>query len=239
MPENPYKIVNKQYFEILSSKKSNISLNYVPLIHGVLDTPLYLEKIIKLYNPVALKVHGFGSGFRPDEFNPELIEVLKKYKIPLIIHTSVYNYNYGYGAETRKWRNDCHPLKWAMFLLNNNLSGILNHGACLNKDTFNLVNKTNNIKIGIGPDLDISRDFFKVDYDKDKYYKDTYLQVLHDCVDPNNLLFDLDYNWNKNEETGKQDLNQVKRISSVWKDNELDKIFEENAISVFKRLNKK
>jgi hypothetical protein len=161
--------------------------------------------------------------------------VIKQKNIPLIIHTSVYNYDYGYGASTKYFRNECHPYKWAKFLIDNKLRGVLNHGACLNQDTIELVKNNPNLVIGIGPDLDISKDYFKVDYDKDKYLKSNYLKLLKKMISSNKLLFDIDFNWNM--DGNKYDVNQIERISSVWADYEIDNILYNNALSFFELEN--
>lgn len=126
---NPYLEVNYHLLNIVKkAEQVYTKLFFVPLVHGKLDTPEYLEKLLTNLDIPAVKMHGFGSGFAPRDVTPELIELLQKFDLPIIIHTSVYNYNYGYGYETKFWRNECHPLKWAEFLVKNNLKGVLNHG---------------------------------------------------------------------------------------------------------------
>ena len=229
--KNPYCDVNYIYFNELK-KNTEIDLRFIPLLHATLDEADYLEKMLNDIKPPAIKIHNFASGFSIENINMELMEVIKHNNIPLIIHTSVYNYDYGYGASTRFFRNECHPYKWAKFLIDNNLKGVLNHGACLNLDAINLVNNNENLMIGIGPDLDISKDFFKVDINKEAYFKSSYLKFLKQMVSANKLLFDIDFNWNINDDI--YDIEQIKRYKSIWKNSELEDILYKNAINFFK-----
>lgn len=228
---NPYKSVNYYYYNEVCKNNSNIDITFIPLIHGVLDEAYYLEKILLDMKPPAVKMHGFGSGFSPDEINCDVISILKSHNIPIILHTSVYNYDYGYGADTRFWRNECHPLRWARFLVNNGLKGVLNHGACLNQEAISIVNSSDNIMIGIGPDLDISQDYFKVDVDKDSYYNLGYLNILKEQVPSEKLLFDVDFNWNNDGNL--LDYDQINRLSTIWGYKDMENILSKNAINFF------
>lgn len=234
---NPYEYVNYYYYNEICNVKTNVCLNFIPLIHGVLDTADYLEKMLLDINPYAVKMHGFGSGFSPEEINDDVISILKHFDIPIILHTSVYNYSYGYGADTRFWRNECHPFRWSRFLINNNLKGVLNHGACLNQEAILLVNSSDNIMIGIGPDLDISKDYFKVDLDKEAYFNLGYLNILKERVSSEKLLFDIDFNWNNNGDL--LDYSQVHRLSTIWNNDDMENILSKNAINFFKIDNPK
>lgn len=233
--KNPYKQVNLKYFDLIKNNNSNIRLEYIPLVHGVLDTPDYLYELLDNIKPKAIKMHGFASGFSPEEIKPEICEILRYFDLPIILHTSVYNYNYGYGYDTKYWRNECHPNRWVKFLKANNLKGVLNHGACLNDDSLLEVNRNDNLMIGIGPDLDISRDFFKVDIDKKTYNNIGYLKLLKKKVLTCKLLFDVDFNWNI--DNGQLDYLQIERFSKIWNESELDSILYGNAIKYYK-LNK-
>lgn len=230
---NPYKNVNEYYYNLIKDTKTSTNIRFVPLIHGVLDEPSYVEDFIKVTNPVALKFHGFSSGFFKDDVNPELVEVIKYYDVPIILHTSVYNYDDGYGLDTKFWRNKCSPDAWLTFLLENELKGILNHGACLDEKTINLVNKSDNIMIGIGPDLDISLDPYKVLTPKKEYLTLGYLNILKTLVNPEKLVFDLDFNWNT-DNFGNIDYGSVNRVINTWSYSDSEKILYENAKHFYK-----
>lgn len=233
---NPYERINNFIYNKYAFMHKNLDVYFAPLLHGVLDTPEQLEKQLIKNRVVAVKIHGFASGFTVEDMNPELIEVLQYFQLPIIIHTSIYNYNYGYGYETKYWRNLDHPLRWANFLIDNNLNGVLNHGACLNEETIKMVNKYDNLKIGIGPDLDINNDYFKVDIPKERYEKISYLKELKKKVSADKLVFDIDYNWNVNPNCKNIDCDAVNRIKSVWSEADQDKILSSNAKSFFTRI---
>lgn len=233
--KNPYENINFYYYNQILNTKTNTIIHFVPLIHGVLDDSYYVENLIKTMNPIAVKFHGFASGFFCDDVKSDIIDILRFYEMPIILHTSVYNYNYGYGADTKYFRNKCSPSSWLSFLEKNNLKGVLNHGACLDEEVINKVNKNDNIMIGIGPDLDISLDYYKVLTKKDTFLNKGYLNLLKEKADINKLVFDVDYNWNVNE-LGKIDNDFYDRISRVFKDSEMDKIFYDNALSFYKKI---
>ena len=96
-------------------------------------------------------------------------------------------------------------------------------------------NKNDKLMIGIGPDLDISRDYFKVDVDKEKYNKIGYLKLLKKKVLASKILFDVDFNWNV--DNNKLDYSQIERMSQIWSESELDSILYDNAFKYYK-LNK-
>lgn len=238
--KNPYEKVNFcQYYELQSVSKQDVELFFIPLIHGSLDKVDYLESLLSMDDIIAVKMHGFGSGFSPKDITKDVIEVVKANNVPIIIHTSVYNYDYGYGADTKYWRNESHPLKWIKFLLENNLPGVINHGACLNYEAIQLINENDKIMMGIGPDLDINSDYFKVDIDCELYKTVDYLKHIKSLVKYNKLLFDIDYNWNVNPEDGKIDYNPILRIRDNWNEEEFNSLTYNNALSFFPKLKKK
>ncbi len=234
---NPYINVNKYYYDLIQNTNMSTNIFFVPLVHGCLDSPEVIEKMIKKINPIAVKFHGFSGGFFAEDINLELAEILRFYDVPIIIHTSVYNYNDGYGVETKFWRNKCNPKSWADFLIKNKLKGTLNHGACLDDEVIKLVNKSDNIMIGIGPDLDISNDPYKVSVCKESFLSEGYLKILKKRVDPKKLLFDVDYNWNI-DLNGNFDNFSIQRISSTWSYRDCEDIFCDNAKRFYKIGNK-
>lgn len=232
---NPYKKINEYYYNKICSTKTCTNIYFIPLIHGILDDAYYVEDLIKSTNPKAVKFHGFSSGFFSNDVKPEIIDILRSYDIPIILHTSVYSYDYGYGADTKYYRNECSPKKWLDFLLKNELKGVLNHGACLDEEVIKVVNSSDNIMVGIGPDLDISMDYFKVLTPKERYLKEGYLNILRNLIDTNKIIFDVDYNWNV-DGSGNIDCNFFDRIESVFSDSECENIFYKNAFTFYKGL---
>ena len=237
--QNPYEVVNNQIYDKIISQNSDIDIYFAPLIHGKLDNPDYLINLLNNKKVVAVKIHGFASGFSIEDIKPEIIEVLKEIDLPLIIHTSVYNYDYGYGKDTKYWRNLDHPIRWANFLLEHNLTGVLNHGVALNEDTIQLVNKYDNLLVGLGPDLNLNSDYLKVDMPKDKYKNISYLKEIKKKISSDKVIFDIDYNWNLIPQTNQVDIQAVERVIEVWGNNDADKILSENAFETYTRIRRK
>lgn len=233
--KNPYEVVNNQIYNEIVSQDSNIDIYFAPLLHGKLDNPDYLTNLLNNKKVVAIKIHGFASGFSIEDIKPEVIEVLKKIDLPLIIHTSVYNYGYGYGKDTKYWINLDHPIRWAKFLLDYKLTGVLNHGVALNEETIELVNKNDNLMIGIGPDLDLNNDYFKLDIPQSKAKKVEYLKELKKKVSADKMIFDIDYNWNV-DSNNVIDLEAVNRVLETWNYGDADKILSQNAERIFTKI---
>lgn len=94
------------------------------------------------------------------------------------------------------------------------------------------VNKSEKIMVGLGPDLDISKDFFKVDIPKDEYLKIEYLKYLRKKLISTKILFDIDYNWNV-DKNNNIDNNSIQRVSETWSGNDLNNILYKNALNFF------
>lgn len=230
---NPYEEINKLYYEKLQKYNSKTKVKFVPLVHGKLDNPYYLENMIRETKPVAIKFHSFSGGFFADDVKRDIIDVIKFYNIPIIIHTSVYKYNDGYGVDTKYFRNKCSPKNWYEFLKANGLKGVLNHGACLDEEVIKQVNSNKNIMVGIGPDYDIARDPYKVLAAKELHLNVGYLNLLKRMIDPEKLLFDVDYNWNSGN-NNELDNDSIKRIRKTWNYLDSENILGKNAKAFYK-----
>ena len=230
---NPYEEINKFYYEKLQKYNSKTKVKFIPLVHGKLDNPYYLENMIRKTKPLAIKFHGFSGGFFADDINGNIVDIIKFYDIPIIIHTSVYKYNDGYGVDTKYFRNKCSPKNWYNFLKSNNLKGVLNHGACLDEEIIKKVNSNKNIMIGIGPDYDIASDPYKVLTEKKLYLDVGYLNLLKNMIDPEKLLFDVDYNWNFGNDN-ELDNDSIKRIRKTWNYLDSENILGKNAKAFYR-----
>lgn len=224
---NPYKEINEHIFNKIKLSKSGLRIEFIPMIHPIIDTCDYLEYIKDKYKPLALKIHGIGGGYGPGSISNETIKVLKKLDLPLIIHTD-YSNNSNDGIDYL--RNINTPYKWAEFILKHELKGYLTHGCRLDSKTFNLVNKNDNLVIGIGPDIKINNERFRwVENCNNKEY----LEIIRDQLDHNKILFDLDYSWNVIDKDKNIDNSAVNRISSFFPKKEKEKILSRNAIKFF------
>lgn len=83
--KNPYKYINYYYYQQCKNVKE-MNINFIPLIHPILDELQYVEELIKKIKPIAIKLHGIGSGIAPKDIPQEFIELLKKYNLPVITH---------------------------------------------------------------------------------------------------------------------------------------------------------
>lgn len=234
--ENPYLEVNYQlYHQIKEINDTNINLFFIPMIHPIMDDINYITELIELTDPLAIKIHGIASGVGPNDISDDLIQLLKSKDLPLIVHTDCDN---GLGSISMQYiRNINTAFEWANFFIKNNLRGVLNHGASLDERVFNLVNKYSEyLKIAVGPDLvackDDNRLFITCNSDSHVYY-----QILKDYVDYKNLLFDIDYNWNRINTTD-DDYSIVDRVVDIWGDNS-DYILGTNALTFLPQMEKK
>ena len=221
--ENPYKYLN--YYLYRQCKDENeININFIPIIHPVLDTPEYIEELITHIEPVAIKIHGIGSGVIPSNISSQLITILKKYQLPIIVHTeydSRERTNYNEGKKYIKESN--HPRLWAKFLIDNGIKGILTHGVGLDYETIEMIKGNKNILVGLGPDFLLEHQGYRL---SDLKGKRSYLETLKNEMPVDQIVFDVDYNWNKGSTNDELDEGTIERVKKVWtSEEEQEKIF--------------
>lgn len=233
---NPFQTINYALFNVIKEKQNDdIKLFFVPALHPILDDVYELEKLINDTDPVALKIHGIGSGVGPEDVPKELIDIIKKYELPLILHTDRDNGK----TKDRSMifiRNINDSEKWANFLINNEIKGTLNHGASLNKNTFDIVNKHDFVKVAIGPDLVSCLDENRLEKECKKNYR-IYLKELRNSLDIKKIIYDADYNWNV---LGGDDYYSVDRVKEIFTNlEEQDNVLHNNIIEHYPKLVKK
>lgn len=222
--ENPYLLANNLLeSEISKVNKGSIRLHFVPLVHPIFDTIEYLDSLLK-QKPVAIKLHGISSAFSPYDIGNNFWNIVRKYNIPIIVHTDYDNT----GSETPlvKLRNLNQPLDWIKVFKINNVKALLTHGVRLCPESAKIVNQSNNFVVGIGPDSLIA-------HEKERLYSDgIYLDELFSMINIDKLVFDIDYPWNiKNDSL---DFNSVKRIKNLSiSESDLDRVLFENSASFF------
>lgn len=226
---NPYQSINLQlYQKIAEYGESDVKLHFVPLIHPCLDTTEYIEMIIKTYNPVALKIHGIGAVIFPELISNDFCEVVRKYDIPLIIHTDIDRNQE--DSPSKEIRNLNTPLSWLKFLEANNIRAYLAHGAKLCKESCEIINKSENFVVGLGPDrwLSYHPNFLAVDK--------PYLPTLFSAIDTSKICFDLDYPYNVQDEFSMvQDWDSLGRLLALGlTEEDYEKVFCDNARKFFK-----
>lgn len=215
-------INNNIYAEI--EKNNDNSFSFVPMVSPIYTSAKKLEEYIELYNPLALKIHMKSDNSNPDLISNDWIRIIKKYDLPLIVHT---DYSKGNKSNKEILKNLNSSLKWMVFFQRNDIKGYLTHGARLNRFVLDNINKSSNILIGIGPDLLLENYSFKCVESKGKY-----LKTLYDNVDPNKLAFDIDFNWNIGLD-GSLDSKSIERLEKYWNSEQLKKILYENSKKLF------
>ena len=225
---NPFMDINYQLSELIQNYSSEeLQLLFAPVYHPILDDNQEFIELINKTNPVAIKIHGIGSGIGPKDINKESIEMFKDFQLPLIVHTDC---DFGAGSASMQYvRNINRGILWAKFFENNQIKGILNHGATLDKEVFEIVNNSKYLKIALGPDKVACLDNNRLYIDCLKDYRN-YLMYLKQHLKTSKIVYDSDYNWNfiKGEDT---DYKSVERVIEVFQDEfDIYKILAENLI---------
>ncbi len=216
--KNPYEQINNILYNEISSYKNLI---YVPYIHTALDETNYLQELYEKMQPVALKVHGIGSRTTVEDFNPQIIKFLKKYDVPLIIHTDYVIEEK--NSELKRLRLGNMAIKWAEFLIKNDIRGTLNHGCSYDKKAFEIVNNSKLIRVGLGPDIIVKNNPNRlVDNINGNYLSD-----IQNYLDIDKIVFDIDYNWNT--EDYNDDYQIIERYKTSFEKKKLKKVLGKNA----------
>lgn len=229
---NPYSKINDHFRSIVENYYGDKKLFFIPMIHPILDTSEYLYNYYELHKPMALKIHGVGLGIIPSRISQEMINTLKNLNIPLILHV-----DYEVPPENYVKEQNTADI-WAEWIASNQLKGCIAHGGRLQKNTLNIVNSYDNLYLGIAPIRRISQNkkrlacLEKIDDEYD------YLRFLKKNVDNKKILFDLDFNWNKDLITKKDCFDSTKIVKDVFCDN-YDDIFSNNSIRLFSQLKNK
>ena len=211
--KNPFSEMNYKLNELLKEKSSvALQLLFVPTFHPILDEIEQFEKMLVITDPVAIKIHGIGSGVGPNDISQDYIELIKKYELPVIVHVDC---DFGKGSQSMQYvRNINRAILWAKFFERNKIKGILNHGASLDLDTFELVNNSDYLKIALGPDKIACIDNNRLFFDCQSDYKE-YLRFLKKHLDTSKILYDADYNWNRMEGQ-EDDYESVERVKEIF-----------------------
>ena len=234
--ENPFLELNYNLYNMLEEKnKQSKKLIFVPTFHPIMDNISKLEELIEITDPVALKIHGIGSGIGPDDISKNYISLIKRYDLPLILHTDHD------GGQTRDLsmqyiRNINESKKWAEFLIKNEIRGTLNHGSSLNLETFKLVNSSELIKIALGPDKVACLDKNRLYIDCLSNYK-KYLEYLKNYLDIDKIIYDADFNWNSLNGDDYSSVDRVKEVFNI--ETSQRKIFCDNILKHYPKLIKK
>ena len=229
---NPFLELNYKLNDLLIQKSNDkLKLKCIPMFHPILDDIKLFEQMINDIDPVALKIHGIGSGVMSDDISQEFIRIIKKYELPLILHTDC-DLGDNLDRSMIYVRNINNAKKWTEFLIQNEIFGTLNHGANLDLSTFDIVNNTPFVKVALGPDNVSCIDSNRLYIDCNGDYK-KYLKILRDFLDVSKIIYDADFNWNKDG-----DCDSVSRIMELFSMDELDYIFSQNILNHYPKLKK-
>jgi len=231
MNKNPYKYIN-YYFHNECRKVNDIHIDFVPLIHPVLDNEDYIQELVRNTKPVALKIHGIGSGVEPTTIPESFINILKKLDLPIIIHAEYDNRkktNYDVGKKYIKDAN--HPVLWARFFVDNDLKGLITHGGGIDLETIKLIRGNKKIMLGIGPDFLLEQQGYRI---SESQKGKAYLEALKEQIPLEQIVFDLDFNWNKGPDGVNVDEGTITRIKKVWtSQEEQERIFSKNIMEFY------
>lgn len=217
--------INMNTYNIICNSPLKDSSFFIPMISPIYMDASHIERYIELYHPVAFKIHYKSDFSFPEIICNDIIKLLKKYDIPLIVHTDYSPQNNDLKGKNKNLNSS---LKWFRFFIKNNIKGYLTHGARLNKEVMREINKCDNVVIGVGPDL-LLQNYSESDLE----INTEYLKCLHDNVNPKNLLFDVDYNWNLTSEND-FDYDSLYRINMLWNSDEANLILGDNSKKFFK-----
>lgn len=234
--KNPFMQLNYDLNDLISKKSSKeLILLFAAVFHPLLDDINSFEKMIRETDPIAIKIHGIGSGVGPDDISKDYISLLKQLNMPIIVHTDC---DFGQGSISMQHvRNINRAVNWAMFFDKNKIKGILNHGASLDNEAFKIVNNSEYLKVALGPDKIACLDKNRLFVDCLKEYKN-YLQYLKDNLDISKIVYDADYNWNLLDKND-VDYDSVRRIEDFFEPEDSEKILGENLIEFNQRILKK
>lgn len=233
--KNPFSDVNYKLNRLLEEKSNEtLQLLFVPTFHPILDEIDKFEQMLIETDPVAIKIHGIGSGVGPNDINQDYIELIRKYDIPIIVHTDC---DFGKGSVSMQYvRNINRAILWAKFCNQNKIKGILNHGASLDIETFKIVNNSDYLKIALGPDLIACIDSNRLYFDCKGDYKE-YLMFLKKYLSISKIIYDADYNWNMRK--GQlDDYDSVERVKEIF-DNGAEKVLADNLLDFNPKILKK
>lgn len=222
--QNPYELANTLLqVSINHVKNSEINLKFIPLVHPKYDTIQYLNEILSK-KPPAIKLHGIAAAFSPYEISNEFWSILRKYNMPVIVHTDYDNTNN--DTPLTMLRNLNTPLDWIKVLEEQHIRALLTHGVRLCEESCKQINESDNFIVGIGPDSLIASE-------KERLYQNSdYLKKIFSMVDIHKLVFDIDYPWNVKE--GQLDFNAINRINHLGLcEYDLEKVLSQNAIEFF------
>lgn len=233
---NPYGEVNRAMIDF--SRKHNqgggIPRMYVMVLHHpVFDTQREISELTGSEDVIAMKFHGISTFLPPQAISDSTIDVLRRQDKPIIVHTDMYRPEPKYGIHHAYRLN--HPLKWIEWAKQSGVKTLITHGARLSDEAISMAKGTENVVIGIAPDLLLQSELERLAHNTDNYLHD----LLH-MVPPEKLVFDYDYSYNV---TGRDKWDEIdwtfsdrllQRMKEAgFSDEQMAKVFMGNAVRFY------
>ncbi len=239
-PLNPYKNFNNYTLSLVKSKnkEGRIRFHFVPKVHPKLDEKEEVERLLQIEETVALKIHGIATYCTPKDIPLWIPDLLRIYDKPLLIHTDYVGKTTSVPIKTelQNIMVSNNPLIWAQWVIDNGIRAYLAHGVRLDKECVKLVNSLESLVVGIGPDLMIQFEFWRL-----RSKTQNYIDSLFNMLDESKVLFSTDFAWNFKDKDNKENLDwgTVNRICNYAQsknkdDTFLRRVFYENAEKFFK-----
>lgn len=189
---NPYHDVNMSLFNRVKNPFGELKIYVMPIHHPKLDTKEEVSQMLVEKPSIALKLHGISTFTGPEDVTNSTIDLLRKTNKPIVVHTDTYTSTPQYPIHEAYLRND--PVKWVSWAQDAGVRTLITHGARLSPEAIKLAHQTSNVMIGIAPDL-----LLMSEPDRLAIKTNDYLSELLSRVNPDKLLFDIDFGWNVSE----------------------------------------
>lgn len=194
-PPNPYQKMNLHSLQTVkhyNATQNKIKFYFAPKVHPMLDTSDALVEFLQEPSTVAIKIQGLATYTTPKDIPEWLIELSKKNNKPFIIHTDYLDTDVIWMNEeiSHLIRNNS-PYMWAKWAKENGVRAYLAHGLRLDPQAADVVNNSNNLIVGLGPDILLEKEQGRL-----AIKNQNYLETLFHLVDENKIAFSTDYRWN-------------------------------------------
>lgn len=234
--QNPYGEVNRAMVQL--AKRHNDTgetprMYVLVLHHPVFDTKSEVSELIRSEGVIAMKFHGISTFLSPQAISDSTVDALRKHNKPIVVHTDMYRPEPKNGIQLAYRLN--HPLGWIEWARQTGVKTLVTHGARLSSEAINLAKVTENVVIGIAPDLLLLSEPDRLAQETDDYLRD-----LIQIVPPEKLVFDYDYSYNV---TGRDKWEEIdwtfssrllqRMVEAGYTDEQVNRVFKDNAIRFY------
>jgi hypothetical protein len=194
-PPDPYQRMNLHSLQTVkhyNAIQSKIKFYFAPKTHPMLDNPNTLVKFLQEPSTIAIKIQGLATHTTPKSIPEWLIELSKRYDKPFIIHTDYLDTSISWINEEMSYliRNNSSYM-WARWAKEKGVRAYLAHGLRLDPLAADIVNSSDNLIVGLGPDILLEKEQERL-----VIKNQNYLETLFNLVDENKIAFSTDYRWN-------------------------------------------